>query len=295
MKDTLQNFESSKLVIDTKIKDKSIKKFPELWASIARITACTMIFIYHHSGLYEKSLGPLDFFALIIFVFLSGYFSFKNGTSNYKILFAWLIRRIKAIMIPYWQVILLVIFINEFYQYKDTTFLKNMIIMLGGSMFLDNPLYIISWFITLILLLYLFIFAFQISSNKIFKFIIFIVGLSFGILLNKYLYFLAFCAGYTVKQIKEKYFHIAVKARFIRLNEVCFLIQNYCYSFFLIHGGVLLLAIKVLKLSPVSSFIMSFILTSIITVFHYNFSLMLQKKIIFSCENKYKNQRVNND
>lgn len=277
------------------IQEKTIEKIPELWASIARIIACGMIFIYHHSGLYGKSLHPLDFYAIIVFVFLSGYFSYQKNNLNNKHLIIWLMRRLKAIMIPYWQVMLLVILINQFYRYKETTFLKNTLIMLGGSMFLNNPLYVISWFITLILLLYAFIFVFQIPSNKTYKTLIFLICFSCSILLNKYFYFLAFCAGYAFKPIKKKYFNSFINIRLILLNQIAFKIQNYCYSFFLLHGGVLLLAIKVLKLSPFNSLVISFILTSIITFFHYNFSLILERKVNFPFEDKYRKQFQNND
>lgn len=267
------------------MKSISVEKKPELWASIARIIACGMIFVYHHAGLYGKSLNPLDFYAILIFVFLSGYFSFQNDASNKKFHITWLFRRIKSIMIPYWQVILFVIVVNEICKYKDTTPLKNLIIMLGGSMFLDDPLYVISWFITLILMLYFFIFAFNISSNKSYKVFIFAIGFTFSVVLNKYFYFLAFCCGYAFKPVKEKHIDSSITLNIsFTLSKVFFLIQNYCYSFFLLHGGVLVLLIKVFELSPVNSFIVSFVITLIAAFFHHNFSVMLQKKAILPFE-----------
>lgn len=245
-----------------------------------------MIYIFHYYGIYGTNLYPLDCYAIVIFVFLSGYFSYIGDGSKKKRLLEWLLRRVKAIMIPYWMVIIFVIFVNEIYQYKDTSFLEQIIILCGGSMFLNDPLYVVSWFITLILILYLYIFFFQTASTNAYKFFIFIIGLSFSIQLNKHIYFLAFSIGHLIKFFQVKYHFLKNKERFSKLNKIIFNIQNYCYSFFLLHGGVLLLSIKIFKLHPVTSFIASLILTAIFSFYHYKISLLLIRSSLFSFERK---------
>lgn len=100
----------------------------------------------------------------------------------------------------------------------------------------------------------------------------------FCIFLGVYGYFIAFCAGYAVKMIKNKRVPKEL-ARDSSLSQVAFRVQNYCYSFFLIHGGILLFSIKVLKLHFLESLITSFLLTAVLSWFHYNVSVLLLEKM----------------
>lgn len=268
--------------MNSKLKIKNLH--PELWASIARITACGMIFLFHYAGLYNYYLKPLDIYAIVIFMLLSGYFSVIKKIDRHTISYGWLLRRVKSIMIPYWSVILLVIVINEFYHYKEMTLSKKLIIVAGGSMFLDNPLYTISWFITLILLLYGFVFVFQVMPGKIYKSFVFLSGLVLFFFLSKSIYYLAFLSGFGFRLFKEYYFSSVPLKRVSQLNQRLYHIQNYCYSFFLLHGGVLLFCVEVIEFQAFYTFVVSLILTIIATYIHYHFSDMLQKKIIFPFE-----------
>ncbi len=251
------------------------KKTPEMWASIIRIISCLIIFIYHYGSLYGIKMYLIDNYAIAMFLFISGYFS-NQKSNNIK----WLIQRFKAIMIPFWLVILPIIIINVFYKYKAATFAENLIVILGGAFFLTNPLYVISWFITLIIFLYISLIIFCLSTDKVYKFIVFIIFLTCFYYIDMYLYYSSFYLGYILRQIRKERLS-DTDEKYFKLNEILFIIQNYCYSFFLIHGGILLLSIKILKIPPVASFIASFAITSVLSYFHNRFSLYLMNKLNF--------------
>ncbi len=195
-------------------------------------------------------------------------------------------------MIPYWPVISLVIFFNELYQYKSTGFFEYLVIFFGGSMFLDNPLYVVAWFITLILGFYFYIFLVRLSGKHIVKYLVFACGFAISLLFHKMFYFLAFNAGYIYKS--KIFVDVVFKKSnaYRKLNAVMFEIQNYCYSFFLLHGGVLLFSINVLKLSSAICFIVSFVLTVIGSVILFKVSQHFQKISLFSI-GKTNNANIN--
>ncbi len=195
-------------------------------------------------------------------------------------------------MIPYWPVIALVIFFNELYQYKETGFGEYLIIILGGSMFLDNPVYVISWFITLILWLYFYIFLIQVVKKKEIKSLVFVFGLAISLVFHKEFYFLAFNAGCVYKSRVLLKGAAPKRGNGSKLSEMLFFVQNYCYCFFLLHGGVLLFSIKVLRLSAVICFVFSFILSGIGSVILFSISNRFQKKVLISIE-KHINLEVN--
>lgn len=56
-------------------------------------------------------------------------------------------------------------------------FFRNAITIAGGSMFLSDPVYVISWYITLIMLLYFVAFAFESRLNMVYRFVVFLRGL----------------------------------------------------------------------------------------------------------------------
>jgi len=147
----------------------------EIWPSIARLIAISMIFIYHflaHSG---KDTHDLDFYGILIFSFLSGYL-IKIGNDNRRIV--WAINRYFSIMIPYWLVIIPMVIVNQILQYKPATAISTITTVLGGNLFLTNPVNVTAWYITFVLILYAFALLHSLCSS-LQKIVLVIVGALF--------------------------------------------------------------------------------------------------------------------
>jgi len=250
-----------------------------LWASIVRIVATLLIFLFHYEGLYHHSLSPLDIAAITMFLLISGYLSGQSEGSVHT----WLIKRLKQILIPYWPVIFLVLLINYFIQYKPTTASHNIMIFLGLSYFVEDPVYVISWFITLILIFYVDLYFFRLIKPFILK-ILFLTASYFvicGYLYVSVIYFLSFYIGYFLQYLNLFAFESVGIKRFglENFNRGLYRIQSYCYAFFLIHGGVLLFIIKVCHVLEPYSLLTAFMPTVFITYFYKNFIDQIIKRI----------------
>ncbi len=260
---------------------------PVMWASIVRIIATFLIFIFHFQSLNSIPHSySLDKLGIALFLFISGYFACQNRIRPAK----WLRRRFVKIMIPYWSVIIIVLTVNHFIAYKPTNFLKDIIIFSGGSMFLDNPVYVISWFITLILILYFCVFLLQSIANSLLN-LLFLITLFLSFycwhpIHNMYLP--AFFAGYLIKRLELSRHDIKAIAsnRYSQVNSILFAIQNYCYSFFLIHAGVLWWSIRILNLRPLEAFLFAFSCTTILSYYHKKLSDFIIKNVLISLEKK---------
>lgn len=237
-------------------------------ASIARIIATALIFIFHYRGLNGLPIDlPIDKLGIFIFVLVSGFFSYQPGTNPYL----WLIRRIKQIMIPYWLVISIVLIVNSVVHYKDTTILKNIIIFFGGSLFVDNPVYVISWFITYILILYFCAFILKYLKSIYVK-LPYLVVCGFLLYLfnigNPY-YFIGFFSGYILNFLTAgRQWGNYTSNKLQRFNILLYYVQNYSYSFFLIHGGILQLIVNLLGLRGGRALISSIVIASLSALLH---------------------------
>ena len=258
------------------------KKQPVLWASCIRIIATALIFLFHFQGLHGLSWNyHLDKYGIFLFLFISGYFSYQPRTSPNK----WLLRRIKQIMIPYWSVMAVVLILNYLYGYKQTTFAKNLIVFFGGSFFIHNPVYVISWFITYILILYFSVYVFRSIKVRAAKTVF--LGLLFWAFYlfdfgNK-TYLPGFFLGYFLRWFTIRYPRIADRKTVFqkRVSAALYGVQNYCYSFFLIHPGVLLFTVKTLRINKNLSFITAILLTTICSYYHKKISDIIVDKISF--------------
>ena len=233
-------------------------KFTPIIISSLRIFATGSIFIFHILGLYEMKKHHLDFISILIFCFLTGYFSTKVKS----VPLFWLKKRIFSIMIPYWIVIIPALILNRILSYKNTSFLTDAITLLGGNLFLHQSVYVIAWYITFILLLYGFIFLQSFAKTPLTNSFIWIIGfMLFHIAFHKGWYFISLGLGYSfTKIIPPPSKIIANKGK---LNRVFFVLQDHCYAFFLIHGGVLLLLSQICKFSLIFSLIWGFILSGV--------------------------------
>ena len=202
-----------------------------------------------------------------MFLVISGYFSYQPKVIPSR----WILKRIKQIMIPYWIVISIVLVVNTIVNYKETNILKNFIVFFGGSLFVDDPVYVISWFITYILLLYLCVCIFTLFRSPYIKllYLIFCGALFFLYKIGNLYYYIGFFLGYFVRYFysTKKIENLRIK-KFDRINIFLYQIQNYSYSFFLIHAGVLHLFINLMTLSGMAAFSLSIFVTSALSVCH---------------------------
>jgi hypothetical protein len=213
--------------------------------SLARIVATLGVFLYHALNMLEIDVGKFlgfgnNYFvvglpSILIFFFLSANlasFGVKEQRLN------WLVRRVSSIMIPYWFVIVPVVIINRFVLYKETTALIDLASVLGLNLFLENPLYTIGWFITLINLLYLAVFLQSLSKSATVRLAVWALGgICMVYLWDMSSYFLTFTLGYLSSRIipRPKKNHSSMAIR----DRILFVVQDKCYAFFLLHGAVL--------------------------------------------------------
>ena len=211
----------------------------------------------------------MDFYAILIFCFLSGFFiSITKGTRS-----KWIIKRYFGIMIPYWLVIFPVIIANQVFQYKTGLSLTLYIVTaFGGNLFLNKPLYIIAWYISFILMLYAYAFieSFFTAYGKI---LLIAIGLLlFFVLLGKGGYFLSFIMGlYLSKRCFVSWPEVN-GSLMQKTASVLFVVQKYCYSFFLIHGAILLFFFKITNVSKLGIFSFSIVISSIMSIIIYKIS-----------------------
>ncbi len=259
----------------THIENRSDKpSTPNLWASLLRIIATFIIYIFHVLRIYDLPGYSFDIIGISIFCFLSGWFCYPVD----KPVGPWLLNKFKRILIPYWLVILIVILANAAVSYKEKTLIELVVIFLGGSLFVDNPLYIISWYITFILCLYVMVSLYNYPKHPVSKILILVLSLLFYlyIIQRPLVYLFAFVIGYYLRFfVAEKQVKKSTTRVLLALNRSLFFIQNRSFSFFLLHGGVILFYAKILLLGPWPCLFASLITTLMLAHFHY----LLVKKL----------------
>jgi len=234
---------------------------PLLWASLLRLTACALIFIYHFLVLQDQPSYGLGSYGLYIFFFLAGWFA-VYGT---KAPWTWLKGRLRRILVPYWPVIAVVLIANRIVGYKETTLLKDAMTFAGLSFFVRDPVYVISWFITFLMMLDLSFFVFRVLEKNSLRVVYLVVLLAAAHVWVPLqiraveLFYIGAGLGY-LKKVTDTVFpknsdleKRCLSPFFQQVNQALFRVQNYTYSFFLIHGAVLILVIKGLKISGVSA------------------------------------------
>lgn len=249
--------------------------FNSIIVSGLRILAVFGIYIFHMLSLYNLDNYRIDVISIIIFCFLSGFLVSKNINNPYD----WLKKRTLLIILPYWIVIIPALFFNRIVGYKETTILGDFVTFLGGNMFLDKKVYVIAWYITFIMLLYLFIFFQSFFQLLILKFFYWGIGfIIFSVVLNKTFYFIAFAIGFLVSVFFSP--PKKIESGEMNLAKILFLIQGYGYDFFLVHGGVLVFLTVILKLSFTHTFIFGIIISALCSLILHSMSLYLFKKLI---------------
>jgi len=254
----------------------SIPPSPAIFPSLVRLVATGGIFTFHYLGLFEQYSYRLDFFAILIFCFLSGYLANISKSTRSS----WAIRRYFGIMIPYWLVIFSIIFANYISQYKVTSPTALVVTVLGGNMFLDDPLYVIAWYVTFVLILYGYAFVESFFDSWHVLICMVIGALLFSICLGKGYYFTAFIAGLRLSGLNFFTYPKMISKKRCQLANCLFILQRYCYSFYLIHGAVLLILVKRTNLTSFSVFWLTLVISSILSVVLYSISKPVQKIVI---------------
>ncbi|WP_320041041.1 acyltransferase family protein [uncultured Desulfobacter sp.] len=231
-------------------------KIISLTLSLARIFATFGIYMFHVLSQFGVNNHNIDFISILVFCFLTGFLSSNVKLDRYQ----WLKKRVFSIMLPYWLVIIPVLLANRVVCYKETTLFEDLVTFWGGNMFLKNKVYVIAWYITFILLIYLFTYFQSLYKNLYFKIIVWAIGFCiFSLWLNKEYYFLSFAIGFL---ISTRYPVLpGRKNNKTYLENKLFSIQSHCYCFFLIHGGVLVALCYFLHINIVELFLYGMLLS----------------------------------
>ncbi|MEQ1869334.1 MAG: hypothetical protein ABL961_04865 [Vicinamibacterales bacterium] len=232
--------------------DRRAEQMP-IWPSAARIIATFAIFTFHYLGLLGRYQYRLSVWALLTFSFLSGYLAHARGTSRRS----WAIKRYFSVMIPHWIVITPVLVANWATHYKPVTAVEALITFLGGNLFLTNPLYVITWYVTFVLLLYGYLFVDSYFRGWL-RLLVSAAGFAFFGWLGYNEYFFPFSIGLCVAAWFPPRAKVARSAIATSIGRVSFRLQELCYPFFLAHGAVLLVMLRVTPFNPPVLFVAAF-------------------------------------
>ena len=247
------------------------KRQPLLWASVLRIFGAACIFMFHFQVLNNKPTYHLALIGLGIFFFLSGWF----GNYGNDVPSIWFFKRVKRIFIPYWPIIFIVLVANRVVGYKETTLLKDFITFIGFSYFIKIPVYVISWFITVILILDFTLYVFRLIRTRMLGYTFLLAA--FGVFafyapllkIELLLFYVGFLLGGMSINIKQTSFLFITDTEWYRfLNDKFYILQNYTYSFFLIHAAVLISVFRVLKYNSYKALVVALVISIGVAVMH---------------------------
>lgn len=247
--------------------EQDLKHSLDIWPSVARIIATFGITLFHYLGQIEHEKYCLDFYSILVFCFLSGYLSRGRHVDRKN----WLLRRYFSIMVPYWMVIIPVTAANFIGQYKSISMPSLIITLLGGNLFLKNPLYVVAWYITFVLLLYVYAYL-ELFFSKYLVIIPMCLGLLAFVPSGHAYYFGAFLAGLRLCDLKKREISKVHNAFLRSISVWLFNLQKYCYPFFLIHGAVLLLFFKKTSLSDPIRLVLTLIISSVMSIIVHRIS-----------------------
>lgn len=226
-----------------------------IWPSVARLIATLTIFIFHYLGLVGARQYRLALWALLTFAFLSGYLAAVNGRSRLR----WAVRRYFSVMVPHWVVIAPVLIANAMVQYKPVTPAEAVVTVLGGNLFLENGLYVITWYVTFVLLLY----AYLLADSFLASWMRFVLAAAayplFAVWLPCREYYLAFLIGLFASAVTPPRLAANRPAWLQGVARTAFRLQDFCYPFFLVHGAVLLATFRVGGRNTWLTFVVAFV------------------------------------
>jgi hypothetical protein len=172
-------------------------------------------------------------------------------------------------MVPYWLVIIPVMAANQIVQYKQLSSVQCGITLLGGNLFLENPLYVIAWYVTFVLILYAYAYLESFFHSYQIVICMFIGVMLFFFWLGNYNYFLVFLIGLRMSDGWRSENAGGGDGLWRQVSLWLFVIQRYCYAFFLVHGAVLLCLVKKTNVSEAALFLIGFFLSAVLAVALY--------------------------
>lgn len=228
-----------------------VKDFVSLVNSVMRILATMIIYKFHCEMQYDTSSKHHLFIAFSFFLFISGYYS----TIVNKSPVVWIVDRLKRIYIPYWVVIAGVVVVNLFADYKEVGYKELFFLLIGGNLFVEHKLYVIAWFVSAIVIMYLCVFVMNyfryISVRIVILVSLVCLLMSYGMPID---FFIFFGLGYAIHSILIQ---SGLEFKYIFVNDNVYkfyntvaipirFIQDFSYEFFLVHGGVVLFFTKII-------------------------------------------------
>ena len=236
-----------------------------------RSLATFYIFIFHCNGLYSVPNFGLVNNAFAIFMFISGYYTYLNG----KDINSWFKRRIKRIFIPYWIVMCAAILSNCIFKYKEVTLFEYVASLLGASFFLENKLYVISWFISIITIFYIQTFLVWKQKNTAMRLVATVMFIVIAIEINIppnfiFMYQLGLLINIALSTFFSPEFAIDTSPSkyklFTAINGAVQTLQKYSYNFFLLHGGVLIFFSKLIHAPYATTLLLALPITAILSI-----------------------------
>jgi len=236
-----------------------------------RSLATFYIFIFHCNGLYGVSNFGLVNNAFAIFMFISGYYTYLNG----KDINLWFKRRIKRIFIPYWIVMCGAILSNSIFKYKEVTLFEYAASLLGASFFLENKLYVISWFISIITIFYIQTFFVWKQKGTARRLVVAIMLSALAMAINIppnfiFMYQLGLLTNIALSTVFSPDIAISVTPTKYKVytvaNDLVQILQKYSYDFFLLHGGVLIFFSKLIHAPYATTLLLALPITAILSI-----------------------------
>lgn len=239
--------------------------------SLLRAAATLAIFIFHIKGLYGYDNKHMVDCAFSAFMYLSGFYCVIKDQSPGE----WLTSRLKRIYLPYWFVCSAVIAADAVTQYKELTFAKVVVLLAGGNFFLEDNLYTVAWFVTVVVLYYAAVFLLYSFREAVYWavliFVIIYLYYRIGIHLSfSFFFFFGFIFHFLLKNSKLLLLKFPMKG--VKLQVVMNVrvllryVDSISYEFYLTHGIVLLCFCRVLKLNYITCLYLSFA-TSLLSAF----------------------------
>lgn len=234
--------------------------------SVLRVVATLIIFVFHCNGLYGHANGRMLLVSFALFMFLSGFYCFIGNRSSFE----WIVRRLKRIYVPYWAVAALVIVSNEVFRYKSVSLVDLLVFVAGGNFFLRTNLYVIAWFVSVMILLYICMFIVSLQNKNSTKLIVTLLLSAALLSIGLPLYFLVFFfVGYSLHYLLKRAGILSVRLgcgsvncrRLQYVHAKLRWVDGISYEFYLLHGAVLLCFYKIVHVSYASCLLVSFVLT----------------------------------
>jgi hypothetical protein len=160
-------------------------------------------------------------------------------------------------MIPHWIVITPVLIGNWIVHYKPVSLPQAIVTFLGGNLFLADPLYVITWYVGFVLLLYVYLLADSFAAGWQ-RWLLAAAGFVAFDAIGCREYFVPFLLGLLAATWRPPQLSRDRPPAVRRVARITFRLQELCYPFFLAHGGVQLIVYKLRLFNDATAFAVAF-------------------------------------